>query len=252
MIAAQHRAARRSKSFAADARHRVRRGHPGRRPLLFRRDRTHRCGSSSQIVQRDDVTWSSPTRRPLRIGRSTLRDLPGVLRVEPFRAVPARLRFQHRTRRVELTGLPSARRTAAPRRRGLAPSPCRRRARADAQARRASRRRGGRPRCSVEVLEGARAGARAAGGGARRRAGRASAPTWTSTPCTPSCARSDALSGALPRRRSRARLPRSIARSSACRRSAASLCRDAVLASFDEISTGACAGHADQCRSSPA
>ena len=33
--------------------------------------------------------------------------LPGVRRVEPFRSVPATLRFQHRSRRVELTGLPS-------------------------------------------------------------------------------------------------------------------------------------------------
>ena len=45
--------------------------------------------------------------------------LPGVLRVEPFRAVPVRLRFEHRTRRVELTGL-AAHRAAPARRRRLA------------------------------------------------------------------------------------------------------------------------------------
>jgi putative ABC transport system permease protein len=37
--------------------------------------------------------------------RYALLNLPGVLRVEPFRAVPARLRFEHRSRRVGILGL---------------------------------------------------------------------------------------------------------------------------------------------------
>jgi putative ABC transport system permease protein len=35
-----------------------------------------------------------------------LRNLPGVMLAEPFRAVPARLRFGHRSRRVAITGMP--------------------------------------------------------------------------------------------------------------------------------------------------
>src|SRR6202012_387756 len=34
------------------------------------------------------------------------RSLPGVMIAEPFRTVPARLRFGHRTRRLAVTGLP--------------------------------------------------------------------------------------------------------------------------------------------------
>jgi putative ABC transport system permease protein len=37
---------------------------------------------------------------------SDLRHLPGVIAAEPFRAVPARLRFGHRSRRLGVTGLP--------------------------------------------------------------------------------------------------------------------------------------------------
>ncbi len=35
-----------------------------------------------------------------------IRDLPGVMIAEPFRSVPARLRFGHRSRRLSVTGLP--------------------------------------------------------------------------------------------------------------------------------------------------
>ncbi len=37
---------------------------------------------------------------------SDMRNLPGVISAEPFRAVPARLRFGHRSRRLGVTGLP--------------------------------------------------------------------------------------------------------------------------------------------------
>ena len=57
-----------------------------------------------EVVQRDDVTvvFNEPKSADV---RHELARLPGVLRSEPFRAVPARLRLEHRSRRVELTGL---------------------------------------------------------------------------------------------------------------------------------------------------
>ena len=57
-----------------------------------------------EVVQRDHVTviFNEPRSAS---ARHELERLPGVLRSEPFRAVPARLRFAHRSRRVELTGL---------------------------------------------------------------------------------------------------------------------------------------------------
>jgi putative ABC transport system permease protein len=57
-----------------------------------------------EAVQRDQVTvaFNEPKSAS---ARHELERLPGVLRSEPFRAVPARLRFAHRSRRVELTGL---------------------------------------------------------------------------------------------------------------------------------------------------
>ncbi|MBI4527033.1 MAG: FtsX-like permease family protein [Deltaproteobacteria bacterium] len=57
-----------------------------------------------EVVQRDDVTvvFTEPKSAGVRY---ELARLPGVLHSEPFRAVQARLRFEHRSRRVELTGL---------------------------------------------------------------------------------------------------------------------------------------------------
>ncbi len=60
-----------------------------------------------EVVQRDDVTILFAETESA-TSRFEVQRLPGVLRVEPFRAVPVRLRFEHRTRRVELTGLPPA------------------------------------------------------------------------------------------------------------------------------------------------
>ena len=57
-----------------------------------------------EVVQRDQVTVAFNEPRSAS-ARYELQRLPGVLRSEPFRAVPARLRFAHRSRRVELTGL---------------------------------------------------------------------------------------------------------------------------------------------------
>lgn len=60
-----------------------------------------------ELVQRDDVTIVFNEPKSARV-RHELTRLPGVLLSEPFRTVPARFLFQHRSRRVELTGLDSA------------------------------------------------------------------------------------------------------------------------------------------------
>lgn len=58
-----------------------------------------------EVVQHDDVTvvFNEPKSSG---ARHEVARLPGVLLSEPFRSVAARLRFEHRSRRVELTGLP--------------------------------------------------------------------------------------------------------------------------------------------------
>jgi putative ABC transport system permease protein len=56
------------------------------------------------IVQREDATVVFQEPRPAR-ARHEVAHLNGVLGVEPFREVPARLRFGHRSRRVAVLGL---------------------------------------------------------------------------------------------------------------------------------------------------
>ena len=56
------------------------------------------------IVQREDATVVFQEPRPAR-ARHEVAQLNGVLGVEPFREVPARLRFGHRSRRVAVLGL---------------------------------------------------------------------------------------------------------------------------------------------------
>jgi putative ABC transport system permease protein len=55
-------------------------------------------------VQREDLTVSFHEPRSAR-ARFALNNLPGVMRAEPFRVVPVRLRREHVTRRVALFGL---------------------------------------------------------------------------------------------------------------------------------------------------
>jgi putative ABC transport system permease protein len=56
------------------------------------------------LVQRDDVTVLMHD--PRAAGSIyDLRQLPGVLRAEPFRAVPVRLRHEHRSKQIEVIGL---------------------------------------------------------------------------------------------------------------------------------------------------
>ncbi len=59
-----------------------------------------------QTAQRDDVTitFAEPRGSP---ARYDVQHLPGVLLVEPFRSVPARLRYMHRSKRVGILGLES-------------------------------------------------------------------------------------------------------------------------------------------------
>ena len=55
-------------------------------------------------VQREDMTIVFNEPRPSRT-RYEVANLPGVIDSEPFRLVPARLRFEHRTYRAALTGI---------------------------------------------------------------------------------------------------------------------------------------------------
>jgi putative ABC transport system permease protein len=55
------------------------------------------------LVQRDDVTVLFHEPRSSAATNEIAR-LPGVLRAEPFRAVPVRLRYEHRSKQVVLTG----------------------------------------------------------------------------------------------------------------------------------------------------
>jgi putative ABC transport system permease protein len=58
-----------------------------------------------EVIERGDVmiTFNEPKSAAI---RHELTRLPGVLLSEPYRSVPVRLRFEHRSRRVELSGLP--------------------------------------------------------------------------------------------------------------------------------------------------
>lgn len=55
-------------------------------------------------VQQEDMTIVFNEPRPART-RYEIANLPGVIESEPFRLVPARLRFEHRTYRTALTGI---------------------------------------------------------------------------------------------------------------------------------------------------
>jgi putative ABC transport system permease protein len=59
-----------------------------------------------QDVQREDVAVTLNESHSART-RFELARLPGVIQSEPFRAVPARLRYEHRSRRTAILGLPS-------------------------------------------------------------------------------------------------------------------------------------------------
>jgi putative ABC transport system permease protein len=57
-----------------------------------------------RTIQREDVVTVFAQARSRR-SIEELRHMPGVMRVEPFRVAPARLRFEHRSRRIAITGL---------------------------------------------------------------------------------------------------------------------------------------------------
>ncbi len=56
------------------------------------------------VIQRENVTVVFQESRPAR-ARHDLERLPGVMRVEPYREIPVRLRLENRSRRVALLGL---------------------------------------------------------------------------------------------------------------------------------------------------
>lgn len=59
-----------------------------------------------RLVQRENMTVVAHNPLPAR-ARHDLQRLPSIIRSEPFRVVPVRLRFEHRSRRVALMGLQS-------------------------------------------------------------------------------------------------------------------------------------------------
>ena len=64
----------------------------------------HMMDVQFNLVQRDDVTVLFHDPRAASAAYE-IRQLPGVLRAEPFRAVPVRLRHQYRSKQIEVTGL---------------------------------------------------------------------------------------------------------------------------------------------------
>ena len=67
----------------------------------------HLAEMQFSFAQRQDVTVTFVEPRSSRASDELLA-LPGVLRVEPMRSVPVRIRFRHRSRRLALTGCPAA------------------------------------------------------------------------------------------------------------------------------------------------
>ncbi|WP_420474913.1 ABC transporter permease [Noviherbaspirillum sp. ST9] len=61
-----------------------------------------------RTAQRDDVTLSFNEARDLSVVHN-LAALPGVLRVEPFRSLPVKMRFRHRMKKTAIMGMPPAR-----------------------------------------------------------------------------------------------------------------------------------------------
>ncbi|MEO1402893.1 MAG: FtsX-like permease family protein [Cyanobacteria bacterium J06635_1] len=58
-----------------------------------------------RTIQREDITLVFNQVKSNR-ARYDLTHLPGVMQIEPFRVVPVRLRFEHRTYRTAITGVP--------------------------------------------------------------------------------------------------------------------------------------------------
>jgi putative ABC transport system permease protein len=73
-----------------------------------------------RIVERADATVTFHEPRP-GSARFEVARLPGVLSAEPYRAVPARLRYEHRSRRTALVGLPAGAELRRPVDRDLVP-----------------------------------------------------------------------------------------------------------------------------------
>lgn len=74
-------------------------------PNCFRDSIREILGFQWDVVQRQDINIGLVEPASVQV-RDLLRQLPGVLAVEPFRGAAARIRFGHRSRQIGISGLP--------------------------------------------------------------------------------------------------------------------------------------------------
>lgn len=75
-------------------------------PNCFRDSVTELLGFQWDVVQRQDMNLGLVEPASVQV-RDLLRQLPGVIAVEPFRGAAARIRFGHRSRQIGISGTPA-------------------------------------------------------------------------------------------------------------------------------------------------
>lgn len=75
-------------------------------PNCFRDSVTELLGFQWDVVQRQDMNMGLVEPASVQV-RDLLRQLPGVIAVEPFRGAAARIRFGHRSRQIGISGTPT-------------------------------------------------------------------------------------------------------------------------------------------------
>ena len=75
-------------------------------PNCFRDSVGELLGFQWDVVQRQDMNLGLVEPASLQV-RDLLRQLPGVIAVEPFRGAAARIRFGHRSRQIGIQGMPA-------------------------------------------------------------------------------------------------------------------------------------------------
>jgi putative ABC transport system permease protein len=75
-------------------------------PNCFRDSVTELLGFQWDVVQRQDMNLGLVEPTSVQV-RDLLRQLPGVIAVEPFRGAAARIRFGHRSRQIGISGTPA-------------------------------------------------------------------------------------------------------------------------------------------------
>lgn len=75
-------------------------------PNCFRDSVTELLGFQWDVVQRQDMNLGLVEPTSVQV-RDLLRQLPGVIAVEPFRGAAARIRFGHRSRQIGISGTPT-------------------------------------------------------------------------------------------------------------------------------------------------